>query len=519
MVLLVALAVAAHAVTVGADFVLDDKAAILSNPVVQGDVDPMAAWTRDYWGRPAHEGVATWRPVPVLSFWLDWRLGGGAPWAFHSTNVLLHALTVAALFVAVRRHVADLAIAFGAAALFAVLPVGTEAVAGIVGRADVLAALFCFLTWWATSTGRAVVSALAFSLALLSKESAIAFPACLLAMDLLAAGRPDLRRAVGRTAPLVAVTAAVIALRAYLYEPLLAGQWDPFDNPLAREPLGVRLATGPWLLILALRQILFPLWLSPDHSFAQIAPVRSIFSVECAVGSLILGTLAWAAWRYRSARPALTLGMALFLPSWAAVSNVAHPLPTIFAERLLYLPAAGVAISVAGIAFGPPASPARRRAFAALCAAGLAGTVLAASTWRDDLSLFSRAVVAAPRSARAWTNYGAALVNADRPGEALGPLQRATTIAPERPEAWSLLGPAQYSLGRNDEAERSMRRAVALDPDSVQGTFNLALLLARADRLAEARDVLAPFVARHPDRDRERALLRQIDADLGGRSP
>merc|ERR1719383_311263 len=68
------------------------------------------------------------------------------PWGFHATNVALHS-AVTLLFTLLARSffVADVPTAF-AGLLFAAHPVHTEAVAGIVGRADVGACLFYFLS-------------------------------------------------------------------------------------------------------------------------------------------------------------------------------------------------------------------------------------------------------------------------------------------------------------------------------------------------------------------------------------
>ena len=59
--------------------------------------------------------------------------------------------------------------------LYAVHPIHTEAVAWAVGRAELLAAGFLFAGWILHLRDRPVASLACFALAMLSKESAIAF--------------------------------------------------------------------------------------------------------------------------------------------------------------------------------------------------------------------------------------------------------------------------------------------------------------------------------------------------------
>uniref|UniRef100_A0A4W4E1A9 Uncharacterized protein n=1 Tax=Electrophorus electricus TaxID=8005 RepID=A0A4W4E1A9_ELEEL len=115
------------------------------------DLLPETPWTNifydDFWGTLlTHSGShKSYRPLCTLSFRLNFALGGLEPWGFHLVNVGLHCLT-AALF----SHLAGALLGRGcwqllAGLLFATHPVHTEAVAGVVGRADVGAALFFLL--------------------------------------------------------------------------------------------------------------------------------------------------------------------------------------------------------------------------------------------------------------------------------------------------------------------------------------------------------------------------------------
>lgn len=79
----------------GGDFVFDDSEAIIGNK----DIDPVAplaeVFTHDFWGKKITDKTShkSYRPLTVLTFrWNYWLAGGRVPFAFHVTNVFLHAI-------------------------------------------------------------------------------------------------------------------------------------------------------------------------------------------------------------------------------------------------------------------------------------------------------------------------------------------------------------------------------------------------------------------------------------------
>lgn len=116
------------------------------------DLLPETPWTNilydDFWGTVlTHSGShKSFRPLCTLSFRLNYALHGLRPRGYHLLNLALHAL-VTALFTALARPLLGRgAWSLLAGLLFASHPVHTEAVAGVVGRADVGAALFFLLS-------------------------------------------------------------------------------------------------------------------------------------------------------------------------------------------------------------------------------------------------------------------------------------------------------------------------------------------------------------------------------------
>ncbi|MBN3321944.1 TMTC1 protein, partial [Atractosteus spatula] len=132
------------------EFVHDDVWAIVNNPDVRPGSSLRNIFFNDFWGKRMADNTShkSYRPLCILAFKLNVLLGGMTPLYFHVVNVLLHCAVTALLMLACERTVfQDRRLAFLTALLFAVHPVHTEAVSGIVGRADVLACLLFLLTF------------------------------------------------------------------------------------------------------------------------------------------------------------------------------------------------------------------------------------------------------------------------------------------------------------------------------------------------------------------------------------
>uniref|UniRef100_A0A8C9VMS7 dolichyl-phosphate-mannose--protein mannosyltransferase n=1 Tax=Scleropages formosus TaxID=113540 RepID=A0A8C9VMS7_SCLFO len=149
-VLLVAVCALCYGNSLRGEFVHDDVWAITNNPDVRPGSSLRAVFSDDFWGKRMADNTShkSYRPLCILSFKLNIMLGGMTPLYFHMVNVVLHCAVTALLMYTCKRAVFDDSrLAFLAALLFAVHPIHTEAVSGIVGRADVLACLLFLLSF------------------------------------------------------------------------------------------------------------------------------------------------------------------------------------------------------------------------------------------------------------------------------------------------------------------------------------------------------------------------------------
>ncbi len=520
------LGVLAYSNTIGNGFVFDDRLIIERNPAIHSLSGIPGLFVTPYW---TGEGAANrlYRPLTTATFSLNRALGNGGPAGFHLVNALLHGASALLLLLLLARLFRLRWMALGASALFAVHPVLTESVAGLVGRSEILATLFLLAALLVDRRGGegrvpAVLGSLGlFFLALLSKENALAYPALLILTDLLL-GPPEGTSRRGRRceiAATLAVAAFYLILRWNVLGNLMETSAIPeVDNLLVGVPAWRRILTALALAARYLGLFLFPARLSADYSARQIEPVSGVLDPA---GWLGVGLA--AAWlilfcRFRRRLVPLSWGMGFAAVSFFLVSNVPFPVGTIFAERLLYLPLVGLCAATGFLVSA--AAGKRPRTVAAVGAAVL--VLLAARTWernrdwKDDFSLFRSAVRVSPRSARvrynlgnahrrrgelaraeesyraclgiypdfepALRNLGVVLAEMGRAEEAIGFFRQALERHPESASLHNNLGNAYRSLGRGAEAEAEYKRVLDLDPFSADARNNLgALFLDRGD--------------------------------------
>jgi len=481
----VALAVLPYLNALQNGFTLDDEPVILRNTsVVSGGVDCGLVFASPLFGR-------LYRPVTVLSYAINFATAGRAPSVFHATNIALHAAVSVLVFLLAEQLFSSSTVGFVAGALFAVHPIHTEAVTSIVGRAEVLAALFGLLavltaSWGETAAGRGaqvalrVGSAMAFVLAVLSKESATTVLPMMFFARVLTRRDPFWRGAwrelaAGDWIAYIICLVVALGLRHAVLNgsaPLSGSLSIPvsrLDNPLAFvAPLDrIRSAFGILWDYFGLLHV--PVVLSADYSYNQVPVITSWADPRWLAGAAVTAALLAAVFLHRSA--GVRFAAALPLVTLSVTSNMFFPIGTIKAERLLYLPSVGWALLVAAAI----AAGLRRARYQRAAAVGCVIAILAFGVrtwgrnadWRDKGALFWSLCESAPGSAKARVNCGVALQQRGLGVAAVEQYQAALAIYPEADQAALGIAIALQHDGKTDEAIRWFERAITLNPGLV----------------------------------------------------
>jgi hypothetical protein len=493
-----------YANTLRNGFAVDDVPIVQENTRVHGLADLRSVLLGSYWPDSGEH----YRPVVLLSFAVDWAISGGHPAWFHGVNIALHAAVTALVYLLLLRLGAAAVAAALGAAVFAVHPVHVEAVANIVGRAEMLATLFfllaCLLHLRRGTPAAIRIAGVAgcYLLALGAKENAVMLPAILLLLTLYSqrqeSGRwPGFWRSVRQDGVLNLVLGGVLAGYLALRSAVLG--WEKGSGTasyLADLTTAERLATAVRLWPEYLRLLFWPRDLSWDWGPPLVEPAgwsHPMVWLGLALGAAIAG-LVIVSWR--------DSGWAALAVLWFAVtifpvSQIPFPVGVLLAERLLYLP------SVALVLLVPPLVAAllqtRREVRTALAAASLMLLCLGAwrtwtrtPVWESTHAASANLAAEHPESYRvAWTVAGL-LAAYGRTEEALRMYWRADSLTRGSYYNISLdRAAALLAAGRPGEAEPVVRKAITQTPMIARGYHVFASSLIDQARFREAADATA----------------------------
>jgi len=428
---LVLLALAAYANSFHAELALDNRVVIGDDPRLRE-----VAWrnvaliiTQGYWWPTLASDL--YRPLTTLSYWFNYAVLGNGPatFGYHVVNFALHGANVLLLWRLAARLGAAADRAWLAAAIFAVHPLGVEAVTNIVGRADLLVTagvLLAAAAWLRAEAAteprgdrawRLLMGATALA-ACGAKENGVMAVG---GVGLLAVARHGWRAGTVRFAtralpwllPAVVFTGA-LRLAMYFGTPHVGQIF--VNNPIADAGRFEGAMTAAKVAGKYLGLVVWPAGLSCDYSYPQI-PLYGGGGWEDAKAWLALGTvagLALAGWGLRRRAPLAAGGLAwaglMFLP----VSNLLVPIGSIMGERFMYLPMTGLAATLAvGLLAAARRMPGARVAVwlgPALVLVALTGRTLARNhDWRDERALWESARRVSPRSFNVYKGSATAI--------------------------------------------------------------------------------------------------------------
>lgn len=391
--LVFAVAVGLYLATMRNGFVQDDWAIVARNPAAHSLVAALRAADDPYWPRPSEAGL--WRPLTIASFALDWTVVGARPGWLHVANGLWHGLA-AVLVLAVLGRWMPARAATIAALVFATHPVHVEAVAGLVGRAELLVAV-ALLGAILAARNRSWAGALVLAAAaMLAKESGVVVSVAILLYCWLDrdVGRPP----VWFTAALATVTMAYLMVWRVVGAAATADVAAPFIGATVGERLAVALPA----VFRAAALLVWPAGLSADYG-PQVIPVRAGVTGAAVGGLAVIAVVVAVAWCYRRRAPQLAVAAALASLTYLPTSNLLFPSGVVLAERNLYVAVILPAVLV-GMAVGRAQRAAGRHAGLALAAVVVGLLLIRAAVrlpaWRNDRAYVITLLTEHPESVR-----------------------------------------------------------------------------------------------------------------------
>lgn len=529
-------------------FTYDDQYIVERNERIRSLTNLPEIWTSDWWQPPAADASIVegrrdrlYRPLTMTTFALNHAVHGLWPAGFLAVNLALHVAATLLVWQLARRLLSDDAVAMMSAFIFAVHPVHAEAIANVVGRAELLSALLLIVgllllvpaqagSGWQRAT-RWLAASVCFAGALFAKESAVCyFPIAVLVLwrGPLSARLTGLGRWVVAALLLAWPLAVYFPLRYHALGGHLVRTTEPtfIMNPLVAADFGERVIGALTILGHYVRLMIVPATLASDYGYATIRGAAVVEWLTLVGVAALLTGVAVALQATRRAGPWQQAGLLVLIAglSYGLISNAVILIGVTVAERLLYWPSVPLSMLIAMAIIGSwrrwylpgVTQPSRLLSIVGivlLVSLGLRSMVRSMD-WRDNLTLFAMDVQTHPRSVHLRDALAEELMltavefptadprRADMLAAAAEHTQTALEIAPGHIDALKLRG--VIALLRGDEALASELLELAarlgpLDEETVQWAARVrGSLPGHEQRLAELSQALTTRPASVP---------------------
>jgi tetratricopeptide (TPR) repeat protein len=453
-------------------FVSDDDRYITDNVHVHAGL----RWDTIKWAFTSYD-EANWHPLTWLSHALDYQLFGLNPAGHHYMNVLLHALNAVLLFWVLWWTTEAAGRSWMVAALFALQPINVESVAWVAERKNILSFLFFLLALAAyghyakkPSAGRYLQVMTLFACGLMAKPMIITFPFVLLLWDYWPLKRMDSETGRARSFPWLVIEKLplMVLSAASAILTLKAQKAGEAIRSVAQYSVSIRLENAVVSYVRYVGKLFWPSRLSPIYPHpGHFLAARQVIGAGLL---LLLGTgLVFAARRRRY----LLVGWFWFLGTLVPMIGLVQVGNQAMADRYAYLPFVGLFILVCW--GGTDWATAQRMsmpwlaAVGAICVLGLAIVAYRQiGFWKDNVSLWAHAIEVTPPNFIAEDNLGGALIEADRPDEAMTHFRRATAIEPSDPMS-------RLNLAADEQRHGNIPQAIVQFAEVIESTDDVRL--------------------------------------------
>ncbi len=506
--------------TVQNDFVFDDQALIVRNPVLKDLSNPLGIITD---GNKT-KGMSSYRPVRFYSLMLDYAISGDSPVGYHISNMIYHALSGYLVFLILyvmmttvpwmkledgreaKGILNEYIIAIFGALVFLAHPVQVDAVAYISGRRDVLMGLFFLLGFYYYLKSRylkkplyLLLVLLFYIIAIFTKEMAVTLPAIILAFEVIermksksenlfgdfwSAVKSTLNRYKFIVLPLVAIVVLYAWYMIVIKEASHKIGWHGGNIVL-------NFATVAKIWMTYLRLIFFPLKLCADYKSYPLATSlfeqATIFSVG---GVAVIFTLAF--WMLKKNK-FIAFGLFWYIITMLPVSHII-PHHELMAEHYLYLPIIGFVIILSAFMLKLSATDSFNRG----AVVGVVCVVLAFysvrvidrnSDWLNEEVLWTKTTETDPNSHRAWFNLGNIYREKFDFPQAVKFYNKSINVTEDdrlKAKSYNSIGAILIVMNEYKVAEDQLSKANALYPDYPAVLSNLASVYIESGRYDEA---------------------------------
>ena len=414
---------------------------------------------------------SNWHPLTWISHAFDYEMFGLDPTYHHLMNLLLHIISSVLLFVFLKKATDSHWQSLFVAVVFAIHPLHVESVAWASERKDVLSGLFWMLTMLAYLRYRQAPGLyryfcvlFLFSLGLLSKPMIITLPFVLILLDywplrhITFLPKPEKKEKTIFLAPLAnsikeKIPFFILSLASSIITYLVqrqGGSMAESGNLLFKDRL--------FNAIVSYSNYLLKTIIPTDLAIFYPHPAGNIGLYSIIISSIILLSITFILWKKRSTLPHLFVGWFWFIGTLVPVIGIVQVGLQSMADRYMYLPIIGLAISVA---WGLPVFLRRhiKSPNHILIIGSIAFTIIMlfitrtqSEYWKDSGTLFKHALSVTSNNDVAYTNLGVDYADSGKYRDAVYNLRKAFQLRPNEVGIRSNLAKSLASIGEYDEA-------------------------------------------------------------------
>ncbi len=463
------------------DFVWDDTSIVVNNKWIRNISNFFKFFTlKDTISEDTITKPKIYRPFTTFTYAIDYLIYGGiSNLGFHLSNVFYHSVTSVLFYILCNLIFENQKISFLSVLFFVTHPIHTEAVSWVKGRADVVATMFClvsfvFYIYFVRNKNfkNYILSLVAFLFALFSKESAIAFPLIVVLYDIYF-NKINVKNYISF---FVLGIIYVLIRRSVLGIVAPCGWWA--------GSIYYTFLTMTKVLVEYFRLLVLPINLCADY----VVPISyTIFEPRVILSISLIIVVILVAFYVRKKYAIVSFSILFILIALLPVLNII-PIEVLLAERFLYLSSVGFCILLGYLVYKILGDKkVYLYVLSGLIIFSYSGLTFTRNyDWKNAFCLWQKTVKQMPNNFRAHNNLGMEYEKLADYKNALKHYKKALTLIPNL--SWiyndtkqmyarvhNNIGNVYFNLNNYPKAYEHYTKAIQLDPNYSQPYFNLGL--------------------------------------------
>gem|GEM_PF-1572292 len=466
------------------EFVFDDTVFVVNNYDIRS-IDTMPK----FFSEPSHGNL--YRPLRSVWYTIVFQFSGLNTFGYHLNSLALHMLVCILLYLITVKILKKRWIAFFAAALFAAHPIHTDRVTNMTAGFDILGILLMLVAFYLyivysseNKKNYLYVSFLVFLIAIFSSEEAVyIFPLILLYEISFGKGMELLKKEkiidnIRTYVPYFIIFIAYFTIRTAVVGKV--GRVDIYQT----GGMYASISTTFTIFVKYIFKLFVPINLQVEY---HPTLYNSIFGLNVLLSiAVLIAIIAIGLYFYNKSR-LIFFGIFWFFGTMLIFTNI-FPVPTLMAERYLYLSSFGFCLIIGYLlymlmkSYGEDKSKKSTFAYAALIILAVVIISYAAiaiqrnTEWKDSITLWSKTLEQEPMASRAYDNLGFTYQEMGQNEKAIPLFLKAIEINPSNPNAYQNLGASYAALKDYSKAKQSFLTALSIYPKMYKSIDNLGLI-------------------------------------------